>query len=128
MSALINDPKEFLKLLCKVSGVQYFDIENRACVIVRSPANYDREGTVIIEWEGSPPRSTVIYQQGCAPYIGWERVHWKRTIAANDEIRAFLEAHPANDDGTPVWVGTRHGDEPIVPQPTIQELLKWDSD
>jgi hypothetical protein len=128
MSTPINDAEEFLKRLCKVSGVQYFDNELRACVIVRSPANYGREGSVIIEWEGSPPRYTIIYQVGIDPYIGWERVHWKRSIAANNEIRAFLEDHPANEDGSPVWVGTRHGDEPIAPQPTIHDLLKWDFD
>jgi hypothetical protein len=102
-------PKEFLKHFCLASGIKHFDPTDRACVIVRSPADYGADGTVIIEFEGSPPRFPIYF--GCGLFIDGKKANWDR---ARDQaipiLLRFLEAHPANDDGSPVWIGKRWRD------------------
>lgn len=106
MSPPIHDPKDFFKLFCQATKMKVFDPTDRACVITRSPANYGEVSTVIIEWEGSPPRFSIYYLFGGMPIINGKRVSEKSFIEVVGIIDAFLDAHPANADGSPVWIGT----------------------
>lgn len=102
----IHKPKEFLKLFCKASGIKLFDPADRACVITRSPADYGQDGTILIEWEGSPPRFPICFGSGMLIVDG-KRIRWQRAENIIPLLRQFLEAHPANDNGSPVWIGLR---------------------
>jgi hypothetical protein len=105
MSSKIHSPEEFLQQFCKAACIPLFDPTDRACVIVRSPANYGEDGTVIIEWEGSPPRFPIYFGYGV--FVEGQKVDEANVENAVPIIRSFLNAHPANPDGTPVWIGTR---------------------
>ncbi len=112
MNSPIHDPKEFFKLFCKAARVTFFDPTDRACVILRAPSIYGRVGTVLIEWEGSPPRVSIYYPLGGIPIVDGKQVKLRCWIEAVNIINRFLEAHPANSDETPVWIGTRYKDKP----------------
>lgn len=111
MSPDILDPTEFFDLISEASGIKVFGPSNRACVIVRSPATYDGGvGSIIIEWQGSPPRCSIYLGDGLV--VAGKLVKGERGEKAISIIRRFLEAHPANEDGAPVWIGKRYG-EPL---------------
>jgi hypothetical protein len=112
MNTPIHDPLDFLAQLCPTINETFSrDIEKRACVITRSPAEYGRESAVFIEWEGSPPRFSICY--GCGGLIvKGRKIKGMSALEGGNIIRRFLAAHPANADGSPVWVGTRFGDRP----------------
>lgn len=110
MNTPIRDPIEFFKLFCKATGMRVCDLEQRACVITRSPANYGFEGSAMIEWEGSPPHCTIFC--GCGLMVSGKQIKGARAVEAYNLIGRFLAAHPANKDGTPVWIGTRWRDKP----------------
>lgn len=112
MNSLIHDPNEFLNLICKATGVRFIGPTDRACVITRSPANYGRISTVTIEWEGSPPPLTIYHPFGGMPIVNSKQLSARCWVNAVTLINRFLDAHPANDDGSPVWIGTRHKDRP----------------
>ncbi len=108
MGELLDDPLYFLAQLRAAIKDKSFapDPVGRACVITRSPANYGQLGGVLIEWEGSPPRSCIYYGNGVLV------MHNKKVKLADPHkvfsiIDAFLKAHPANADDSPVWVGHR---------------------
>ena len=107
MNTPIHDQAEFLKLLCKATGVRFIGPTDRACVITRSPANYGRISAVTVEWEGSPPPLTINYQFGGIPIVNSKRLSGRNWIEAVDLINRFLDAHP-NGDGSPVWIGRRY--------------------
>jgi len=89
-------------------------MEQRRCVIVRSLSNYGQVFSVMIEWEGSPPQWR-IYISGMnyanAPVvlvIGGKTIRDPSAKLANELIKRFLAAHPANANGSPVWVEPRN--------------------
>jgi hypothetical protein len=108
MNAAIHDPKAFLKHFCRAAGSMLYDPTDRACVITRSPSNYGREGTVIIEWEGSPPGFPIYFGE-CVLIVNNKLINRELSHEITPLIRRFLEAYPANEDGSPVWIGTRRG-------------------
>ena len=108
MTTPIHDPKDFFRLICKATKAATFDPADRACVITRSPANYGRVSAVTIEWEGSPPHFSIYYPYGGMPVIHGKQVNVKCWIEAVSIINRFLDAHPAHEDGSPVWIGRRY--------------------
>jgi hypothetical protein len=113
MNKPINDSLEFqAQLRAAIKDKSIWVQEDRACIITRSPAYYGHEGSVIIEWEGSPPRFPIYYQNGCIPIVKGKKIKWQQMDLANSIIKRFLDAHPANKDESPVWVGIRWRDRP----------------
>lgn len=106
MNTPIKNPKKFITHLCKACGLEQYDQADRACVITRSPANYGEQGSVIIEWEGSPPRFPIIFARGQLLVDG-NRIIGPIQDAAESLVERFLKAHPANTDNSPVWIGPR---------------------
>lgn len=110
MNTPIHDPQEFIKLFCKSAGMSPFDTAGRACAITRSPANYGNHGSVMIEFEGSPPRCCIYY--GCGLIAHSKPIKGPRAVEACRILDRFLASHPANANETPVWIGTRWRDRP----------------
>lgn len=87
------------------------DMETRRCVITRSPSYYGETYSAMIEWEGSGPQ-WLIYVAGLHSSNGpLALVVWGESISnieqaceAKKLIKMFLAAHPANSDGSPVWI------------------------
>lgn len=108
MSPHILDPTEFFNLLSEAAGIKVFGPADRACVIVRSPATYDGGvGSIIIEWQGSPPRFSIYLGDGLV--VAGKLVKGERGEKTISIIRRFLESHPENEDGSPVWIEKRLG-------------------
>jgi len=105
MNTPIYHPKVFLKHFCKEAGIALFDPTDRACVIARSQSEYGRDGSVIIEWEGTPPRFRIYFGYGLI--VEGKQIKEPRFEKAIPILRLFLDAHPANKDGSPVWIGMR---------------------
>ncbi|MDO8699197.1 MAG: hypothetical protein Q7J75_02025 [Rhodoferax sp.] len=80
--------------------------KERACVITRSPAKYGHSDSTMIEWEGTPPKFSIYYGNGVLLVRG-KLVKEAHFYEASSLIERFLKAHPANEDDTPVWIGTR---------------------
>lgn len=110
MNAPIHEPQEFITLFCKAAGIPPFDTAGRACAITRSPANYGNESSVMIEFEGSPPRFCIYY--GCGLIAEGKQIKRARAVEACRILDRFLASHPANEDETPVWIGARWRDRP----------------
>jgi hypothetical protein len=106
MNSTLNTPKNFVMSLCKSLRISNPNREDHACVINRSPSCYGDEGGILIELEGSPPKISI-----CWGYWGLivngKAIKCQHAENAVPIIRSFLNAHPANPDGTPVWIGTR---------------------
>ena len=114
--APIRDPFDFLaQLRAAIKEKHPLDtMEMRRCVIVRCPSNYGQVFSVMIEWEGSPPQWR-IYISGMfysnAPVVlvvGGRIIRDPGARLANELIKRFLAAHPANADGSPVWIEPRN--------------------
>lgn len=112
MNTPIHDPRVFIKLFCAATKIKVFDPTDRACAITRSNACYGDVNSVIIEWEGSPARFTIFYTYGGIPVVFGKQVKDRYWMQAVGVIQSFLAAHPANEDGSSVWVGTRYKDRP----------------
>lgn len=114
MNNPIRSPLDFLEQLRSAikDKLPIASMEQRACVITRSPACYGREGSVIIEWEGTPPRFTICYLAGSIPVVEGGPIKWQQMVLVNSIIRRFLDAHPAKEDGTPVWIEPSRKKEP----------------
>lgn len=115
MNKSIKDPLYFLEQLRAVlkDKCPHEGMNKRRCVIVRCPSYYGEVYSVIIEWEGSPPQWR-IYVSGLnyanAPVVlvvGGKTIRDPGAKLANELIKRFLAAHPANADGTPVWIEPR---------------------
>lgn len=108
----IHCPLEFLKLLRAATKADksLSSPDGRRCVIVRCPSQYGQLGSVTIAWEGSPPKWTVIvngmgYATPSLLVVRDEQVKSGDQIdEAYSIIKRFLDAHPANQDGSPVWI------------------------
>ena len=103
----ISDPKIFIKFFCKEAGVKVFDPTDRACVITRSPAVYGRSGSVIVEWEGSPPRFSIYRSGDGALVIDGKLYRWQINKCPRSMLDAFVDANPPNEYGSPIWIGPR---------------------
>jgi len=112
MNSPIKNPKEFFEKFCKATGFVIFDPTDRACVITRSLAHYRYTNSVMIEWEGSPPRFPIYYQKGCTPIVMGKPVKERHAKAAIQLLNRFLAAHPAGEEETTVWIGVRYKDRP----------------
>lgn len=113
MNKPIIDPLDFIEQFRAAIKINYpLDfIEELPCIIVRCPSNYGAVFSVIIEWQGSPPLwriyvSGMDYANAPVVLVVWGKVirDTKRANLANDLIKRFLAAHPANPDGSPVWI------------------------
>ena len=102
----IHEVAEFLRLFCKSAGMPLFNPKDRACVITRSHANYGKAYSAMLEWEGSPPHFCLYYSCGVIVVDG-RKIHWQRADKARAILNRFLAAYPANEDESPVWIGTR---------------------
>lgn len=114
MNNPIQDPMDFLAQLRTAikDNSPIVTMHERSCVITRSPAYYGHEGSVLIEWEGSPPKFSICYSAGCIPLVNRRPIKWQQMGLANSIIHRFLDAHPATEDGSPVWVGIPWSEKP----------------
>ena len=109
LQLLISHPKWLQARLCSECGVDFYDVGHRACTIVRSDATYGGEGTVVVEFEGSPPRFPIILCNDWV-YVYGKAIKESYHFTARILVMEFLHAHPANPDRSPVWIGTRQND------------------
>lgn len=100
-------PIEFYK---KLSAITKIDInpslEGRKCVITHSPGYWGSPYNCIIELEGSPPKNPVFCYRTTPVCIAGQPIHTNRREKAKLLVQSFLEAHPPNADGSPVWIDT----------------------
>lgn len=79
-------------------------LEDRRCVISRSPGYFGNPYNCIIELEGSPPKNPVFCYGTTPVCIAGQPIRASCREKAKLLVENFLEAHPPSADGSPVWI------------------------